>query len=274
MKDEKYTPEVGGWLKAREVSPADSQAAARRVAARLPHVRQRSRWWPIPVHHRRTRTPTSTSLETTPTPSIIGRTHAMFSPVKAIAAGALILAIGGAALVAQPFAQQASVPGAEGGVAPEPVAFTANYSYESAGPQQVLTLPNGTVRSADAAWVFPSTEASDPRFEGIATMNATTDRYDGVSLSSQLLRIENESGAWQDGPYFRLTWADRDTPGDEETVLGDVLQRLLVGEGEYEGLVALVVDTASGPGSFTIEGVIFDGDLPPAPEPFSPDSQE
>jgi hypothetical protein len=37
----------------------------------------------------------------------------MFSPVKAITAGALIFAIGGAFLIAQPFGQQGgSVPGA------------------------------------------------------------------------------------------------------------------------------------------------------------------
>ena len=37
----------------------------------------------------------------------------MLSPVKAITAGALVFALSGAFLIAQPFDQQASVPGAQ-----------------------------------------------------------------------------------------------------------------------------------------------------------------
>ena len=47
------------------------------------------------------------------TRTVTGRIQSMFSPVKAITAGALVFAIGGVMLIAQPFDQQVgSVPGA------------------------------------------------------------------------------------------------------------------------------------------------------------------
>ena len=57
------------------------------------------------------------------TPTVIGRTQIMFSPAKAITVGALVFAIGGALVIAQPLGQQGStVPGAETEVA-APVEF-------------------------------------------------------------------------------------------------------------------------------------------------------
>ncbi len=120
MKDEKYTPEVGSWLKGREVPHPDSQQTARQVAARLPHIGQRGRWWPLPSFRRPPNTDQTTDYQPSPipsanghTPTVIGRTTSMLSPVKAITAGALVFAIGGAFLIAQPFEQQGGVPGAE-----------------------------------------------------------------------------------------------------------------------------------------------------------------
>lgn len=178
-------------------------------------------------------------------------------------------------LIAQPFGQQSRVPGADGGTAPELVPFTARYAFSSARPAERLTLPDGTTRAADAAWAFGSIEASDPRFEGNLIVNATTDTYDGVALTTHVQRIENDAGAWQEGPYFRMTWTDRDTPGDEEVLVGEARQQYFVGEGDYEGLVALVVSTEeqTGGGSSLVEGYIVDGDLPPAPDLYSPQRQ-
>lgn len=198
----------------------------------------------------------------------------MLSPAKAMIAGVLVFAIGGVMLIAQPFGQQGTAPGAESGVS-DLVPFTARYVYQQRRAGDATTLPNGTPQVADEAWVFRSIEASDPRLEGNMVVNATYDKYDGVSLTTHVLRIENDAGAWQEGPYYRMTWADRDTPGDEEVQAGEARQGLLVGEGEYEGLVALVVSTEqlTGGGSTLLEGYIVDGDLPPVPDPFSPPRQ-
>lgn len=197
----------------------------------------------------------------------------MFSPAKAISALALVFAIGGAFLVAQPLDQGTSVPGAE--IAPELEPFTAQYAFSSNRPGERLTLADGTERVADEAWVFRSIESSDPRFEGNMVVNATYDTHDGVTLTTHVHRIENDAGAWQEGPYFRMTWSDRDTPGDEEVREGEAWQRLLVGEGDYEGLAAIVVSTEdlTGGGLTVLDGYIVDGDFPPAPEPFSPAAQ-
>ena len=148
MSDEKYTPEVGAWLKGREARPADSQDTARRVAARVPQVRQRSRWWPFPVVYRKsaTRDPidkTTTQPRPVPassghTPNVIGRTTSMPSPAKAITAGAFVFAIGGVLLIAQPFGQQqGSVPGAESGdaeAAASATSFTGTIDDSLLGP--------------------------------------------------------------------------------------------------------------------------------------------
>lgn len=212
---------------------------------------------------------------TAKTPTSRWRTRSMFSPLKAITAAALVFTIGGVMLIAQPFDQHSRGPGAELRTTPELVPFTARYGFSSARSAERSTLPDGTTRAADAAWVFGSLEASDPRFEGNLIVNATTDTYDGVALTSHVQRIENDAGAWQEGPYFRMTWTDRDTPGDEEVLAGEARQQYFIGEGDYEGLVALVVSTEelTGGGVTLIEGYIVDGDLPPAPDLYSPPAQ-
>ncbi len=118
MNDERFQRTVGSWLREEDPAPPDSLQSARQVATRLPLVRQQSRWWPLPLV-RRTPTPTwaTDTTEYQPshipatnghTPTVTGRTTSMLSPVKSITAAAIIFALGGAFLIAQPFDRQGS----------------------------------------------------------------------------------------------------------------------------------------------------------------------
>ena len=134
----------------------------------------------------------------------------MLSPVKAITAGALVFAIGGAFLIAQPFDQQGSVPGAETDDYVSPVEVTGT-SGTPWGCRE--TRPEG--ESDDTAarrslWAC-STEngmpwsMSDPRLEGtVERINeeSRTVLEDGTDLyiAQSAFSIENDGGAWRERP--------------------------------------------------------------------------
>ena len=118
MNDERFLKD---WLRDTTDDTPDAQASADRLLARVPEIRQRSRWWPWLPGRRRPHDETPSSLS--------GRTRSMLSPVKAITASALIFALGGVLLIAQPFDQEGSVPGAEQATDyPDPVYVTAYYT--------------------------------------------------------------------------------------------------------------------------------------------------
>jgi hypothetical protein len=289
MKDEQYTPEVGSWLKRREVAPFDSQTTARQVAARLAHVRQRSRWWPLPILRRsagRTTTGPTTDFQPTPipainghTPTVTGRTQTMFSPAKAITAAALVFGIGGVMLIAQPFDQQErSVPGAAEARPSVPVPFTMRFIPADSVRASVSTTGRGITSLRGDCWTPVISQPSDPRLAGTLTYCADEDRYapapegfdassdtytpvgeESLVVGSDTYRIENGEGAWQGSSTF-LGWTD---PGS-----GDLMEDrgaiILVGEGAYEGLYAAMTLL---PDWSDIRGVIFDGAPPVAPDP-------
>jgi len=275
MRDEKHTPEVGAWLKGREVRPVDSEDTARRVAARLPQIRQRSRWWPFPVLYRKSTTTTSTDMTTTQpspipatnghTPTVIRRTQLMLSPVKAITTGAIVFAIGGAFLIAQPFdQQQGSVPGAEA----EEVAatwVTGNVQYASgcSGPDSEM---DGEVRHDWNYECSPQTwTASDPRFSGEVSrrwnedVHKTDNGFIAVNTTVDFLR--NDEGAWvctSSNLYEGFGLFPTPLTGKTATC---------VGQGGYEGLSAILVeDGDEAEAGFPFVGLVFSGDFPPLPE--------
>ena len=143
MNDDQLLREVGAWLVDADPAPPDARESVRQAMARTPQVRQRGRWWPLPILGRTAGPPTTdqtTDFQPSPipatnghTPTVIGRTQTMFSPAKAITAAALVFGIGSAMLIAQPFDQQGgSVPGAATDTAPvAPVWVTGT---ESIGP--------------------------------------------------------------------------------------------------------------------------------------------
>jgi hypothetical protein len=80
-------------------------------------------------------------------------------------------------------------------------------------------------------------EASDPRLQGTLTLSSSEDSYavEGASggptaISREAIRIENANGAWED---TLLAFTSGDEASDDQ-------MRLLTGEGDYEGLSALM----------------------------------
>jgi len=283
------TPEVRDWMRRTHAEPPDAQQSARQVMTRLPEVRQRSRWWPLPVLYRRTKAPTAadaTDHQSSPiqatnghAATVTGRTHLMFSPTKAIAVGALVFAIGGVLLVAEPFDQRGdSVPGATEAGPSEPVPFTVRFVPAGSVRAPVSTMEQGVTKIRGDCWAPVIVDPSDPRLAGTLTYCADEDRYGPVQerfdastdayqpvgeesliVGNDTYRIENAQGAWQGSSTF-LGWKD---PGSGD-MLEDRGALVLAGEGAYEGLfvaMTLLPDWSD------IRGVIFDGPPPVAPVP-------
>jgi hypothetical protein len=198
----------------------------------------------------------------------------MFSPVKAIATGALVFAIGGAMLIAQPFDQQGSVPGAESQSPPAPVPFTSTYGWSGRStPGSVETQADGTIISTGVGWMFNSRDASDPRFAGPLVLTMTDIEYPevGGSVAVGGYRVETADGAWQQTPEANLAF-EEDYPAWASGSLppaGNIQFWTFIGEGDYGGLTAVVQETWTN-GTVQFDGYIFEGDLWDAPEPWVP----
>ena len=189
----------------------------------------------------------------------------MLSPVKAITAGAIVFVLGGAFLIAQPFNQPSSVPGATTDAErAAPVEFTGQWWFN--GPERLTpTETDGDPgMSRGGAWLQSPTNATDARFTGSVTVFDNVDWYSGGNaVFHDAWRVENADGAWLSDPVYSVDFADGSNSG---------LTAVFHGEGGYEGLVAVVdmemVRMEQGDSQyFELNGVIFDGDLPPEPEP-------
>jgi len=277
MNDQQMQSLLDAWYRGREVAPRDVHEGIARVMADVPRTRQQGRWLPIRLVRSKARTQTVTdaagyrpSLDPATNghvPIVIGRSQTMFSSVKVIIAGALAFALGSMFLVAQPFAQQGAIPGAEATAGPTIPAevigplgagyFTATDTPISNGTFDWQAGPGFT----EAAGVTAVTDfvASDPRISGEATWTSTARFYPhgdegGVdpALWSAAVRIENADGAWVG------TMTGYHDP-EEATREWNVV----TGEGAYEGLAAVFRFVADA----GYEGVIVPGGVPPVPEP-------
>jgi hypothetical protein len=168
-------------------------------------------------------------------------------------------------LLAQPFSQPGSVPGAEQGTElMAPVYVTtigaaavtcdedAGYS-EEAGPVSWTYGMTCTVRNQ---W-------SDPRLQGTETYTANgVDYWDESELyvGHYTHNIVTDEGAWRMRPQFRFD----SSPSGGEQVSNFTGTWVLDGEGAYEGLSVVL---AKGGDSGPMEGFIVSTDmLLPAPE--------
>jgi hypothetical protein len=185
----------------------------------------------------------------------------MFSPVKAITAGALIFAIGGALLIAQPFDQRAAVaPGAEADFA-QPVEVTgtlesgeceATPDHRGEGNQDLLP-------GARTLWTcIGPAAASDPRLAGASTFLADWQSFRGnghdaserltagcdaddecilpqFGLGHSARSIENDGGIWHQRPFVQVESSAGMDYGEQNPVI-----HVFDGEGTYEGLVAVL----------------------------------
>jgi hypothetical protein len=198
------------------------------------------------------------SAQATATPTVIGRTQSMFSPVKTITAGAIVFALGGVLLIAQPFEQQGRVPGAATDDSRVATYVHGEWMGDACCGDEVethdgdgnrLTLRNMT----DGGPVL----SNDPRLEGTFSMVwnldefAQLDSVERAELSWGEFRIENEGGVW-----FGTASNVRDLEQPDWTS-HTVYQ--LTGEDGYEGLSALLFSTNDD----TWAGIVFPGDLPP-----------
>jgi hypothetical protein len=182
----------------------------------------------------------------------------MFSPVKAINAGALIFALGGVLLIAQPFDQQGgSVPGAatdEERAAPVEVTAT---SSAGACPVGATTEVVGGVRQSRGGYCNPSYTWSDPRLDGTVTYSTSDDGWlgeSGVHIGSWAISIENDEGAWRMRPVPYIDFPGLSDPSGETWILD--------GEGAYEGLIAVLREVEA----YTPHGFIIEGEFPPPPD--------
>jgi hypothetical protein len=194
----------------------------------------------------------------------------MLSPLTAITAGALGLAAGSALLVAQNDQGDTTAPGAAAPIQ-EPTAFEGRILYASTVRDTSQTeIRDGLDEGIDGMWNYRVVTMSDPRLEGAVTLNGNVHEFAdlGADVWSSYIRIENDGGAWQKEPSLVVRFDD--ATGSASTVL-------LIGEGDYEGLVAvteLAADLTDPAGwAFDLRGIVMDADdVPPTVEPSEPAS--
>ncbi|MGD8487348.1 MAG: hypothetical protein PVH07_11995 [Chloroflexota bacterium] len=87
------------WLKGTDPTPPDASRSVARVMDKVPQVRQRGRWWPLPAFDRPVSTFPGWELAPAPIPATNGRQPArgftMLSAVKFVVAGVIVSLFGG-----------------------------------------------------------------------------------------------------------------------------------------------------------------------------------
>jgi hypothetical protein len=187
----------------------------------------------------------------------------MFTPVKAIVAGALTFALLGVLSIAQPFDQQgATVPGAPvASPSPSaPVAPEASPALPSAtrvtGTELVSDIVSGPTTTVDGIRQMRGLTATatdtmdDPRVSGTGAIVGNWDGYGDVGTQWGTYRLENADGAWE-GTWRGVIW---NRGGVTEHTMW------LTGSGAYEGLTYYA--HVNGSGVIDVEGVIFPGEAP------------
>ena len=145
-----------------------------------------------------------------------------------------------------------------------PVEFTAEWAFGNAVRTDTSEVGDGVVMTRGGAW-RPGviTSASDPRFEGEVTLVLNHDRYpsDGaLQVFNSAFSVENDEGTWRGVPHLSLRFSDAEASGRTQ---------LFIGEGGYAGSYALVdIQGRQAGEGWTLRGVIFEGEPPPAPAPF------
>jgi hypothetical protein len=197
----------------------------------------------------------------------------MFSPAKLVVVGVLALSVGGVLAVVRPFDRPTgTVPGVEGGAQrAAPVAFTGSATDTAAVSQEPdsssscqvpATQVEGGVGHTWGSSCGSTYSFTDSRLNGTVTWSSNDDEYtdgSGLVIQSVAMSIENDEGAWRMIPILSATWPDPDLGSMEYDAPEHFF---LVGEGAYDGLVAVV----DGFRTDELSGYIIEGELPPAPE--------
>jgi hypothetical protein len=189
----------------------------------------------------------------------------MLSPATAITAGALALAVSGAFLIAHPFQQAGSAPGAATEpVEPTWVTGTGYWAPTCSGPTS--TEVDGDVTREYGYVCEPTTwNTSDPRLSGEGSWRWTADVYTTEEGQRALIHgaeyLRNEGGGWT-CPILRMAESSGINPSQYNS--SDI--QLCVGDGGYEGLSALVVWPGDNASVSSLVALIFSGDIPPIPD--------
>ncbi len=269
MNDDRLTAALRSFYQGTALTPPDPELGLERVMNRVPETQQRGRWWPLPSlgqaaampsaipdpEHQSTPVPATSGYPTT----ITGRTYAMFSPAKAIVAGAIVFALGGVFLVAQPFDQQGGVvPGAATDVAGESTAVTGTSVcwLKTSGTFQLTSAPY----SLSDQVLTCSEDASDPRVTGTMTLVINIEGWsEGIKLedpANSHLRTDyalvGPDGTWN-GHGFGFYEAD----GTAHVV------HIATGSEAYQGLTyTQSITVEAGTANATYVGLIQTGSLP------------
>ena len=257
MSDEQMQSVFDEWFEDTDPQPPNAQRIASRVLADVPQTRQRGRWLPFRLFRPKPPTPTATdTTEYQPnpipatngqTPTVIGRTSSMLSPVKAITAGAIVFALGGAFLISQPFDQQlATVPAAETDNGRAPTIAVTGTATMMEGPRQ------------RESW-----ETTDPRLNGISILEIEYLTPDNTIPGYLMFgrTLETDEGTWRQLPVPTARLPLEGPDGTREWTR--VFDMVLIGEGEYEGLAFLAQATwQTDAPALDLDGYIVDADWP------------
>jgi hypothetical protein len=147
-----------------------------------------------------------------------------------------------------------------------PVEFTAcTFAGPEVQPRTVeqVALPDGetTIERSSVTWRQPATDVSDPRLEGTWYSTESNDRYsgpgsDGLIIGTWTRRIENDEGAWQGTTPQSIDFPDGTGVG------GAAGPYVMIGEGAYTGLTALLTHNSEDDTCPNQRGFIFVGTIP------------
>lgn len=188
----------------------------------------------------------------------------MLSPAKAITAGALVFALGGVMLIAQPFDRQTGpLPGAQT-EAVDPTWVTGSMQHVDGSCSETGSSNDGgsSRRSYECTFTWTS---SDPRLTGDVSKGWNEDTYQTdegpISVGTDASFLRNEGGDWACSYGYLVKGS---TPAESLT---DGTTYSCIGSGGYEGLSAVLVSKPAEGFSEEFVGLVFSGDLPPLPEP-------
>lgn len=138
-----------------------------------------------------------------------------------------------------------------------PAPFTGRIAFGGQVRGGVTEAVDGHIETRGNAHAPSMVSISDPRLDGDVLISFQTDEYVAADGTGQVLgsgtwHIQTEDGVWE-GSYIRL---EAEGLSDHNTVV-------LVGQGAYEGLVAVWEQTIDGSG-WDIAGAIFGSGPPPA----------
>jgi hypothetical protein len=138
----------------------------------------------------------------------------------------------------------------------QPAPFAGRIGFGDQVRSGPMALVDGRTESRGDVWAQPVLSMSDPRLDGDVLISWQTDVYAGAggtlhTLGTGTWRIETADGVWE-GSYTRL----------EDEGISDNNTVVLVGQGAYEGLIAVWEQTIDASG-WDIVGAIFPSGPPP-----------